>query len=147
MLKTYEKKKAEDDSYEINMMPTIPQLRMTRGNVGICDASLDDDHKHIEDSIGLYSNWRKRGPAYELSFGTLYGKDVKNLLTAGRCISSETFMWDITRVIPVCAVTGEAAGAAAVLSNDMTKINLKALQDYLKSAGVNLSREMRENRR
>ena len=23
-------------------------------------------------------------------------------------------MWDITRVIPVCAVTGEAAGAAAV---------------------------------
>ena len=40
----------------------------------------------------------------EQSSADVYGKDVKNLLTAGRCISSETLMWDITRVIPVCAV-------------------------------------------
>lgn len=117
---------------------SIPQLRMTRGIVGICDASLDDDHKHIEDSIGLYSNWRKRGPAYELSFGTLYGKDVKNLLTAGRCISSETLMWDITRVIPVCAVSGEAAGVAAAMTDDVHSLEVSALQNKLREKGVKI---------
>ena len=111
---------------------------MTRGIVGICDASLDDDHKHIEDSIGLYSNWRKRGPAYELSFGTLYGKDVKNLLTAGRCISSEMLMWDITRVIPVCAVSGEAAGVAAAMTDDVHSLEVSALQNKLREKGVKI---------
>jgi len=27
-------------------------------------------------------------------------------------------MWDITRVIPSCAVTGQAAGAAAAITDD-----------------------------
>ena len=133
---------ARRENGEEKVFPTciasIPQLRMTRGIVGICDASLDDDHKHIEDSIGLYSNWRKRGPAYELSFGTLYGKDVKNLLTAGRCISSETYMWDITRVIPVCAVSGEAAGVAAAMTDDVHSLEVSALQNKLREKGVKI---------
>ena len=127
---------------EEKLFPTciasIPQLRMTRGIVGIKDASLDDDHKYIEDSVGIYSNWRKRGPAYELSFGTLYGKDVKNLLTAGRCISSETLMWDITRVIPVCAVSGEAAGVAAAMTDDVHNLKVADLQTKLDKNGIKI---------
>ena len=117
---------------------TIPQLRMTRCIVGISEATLDDDHKYIEDSVGIYSNWRKRGPAYELSFGTLYGKRVKNLLTAGRCISADNEMWDITRVIPVCAVSGEAAGVAAAMTDDVKSIKIEDLQTKLVNNGVKL---------
>ena len=127
---------------EEKLFPTciasIPQLRMTREIVGICDASLDDDHKYIEDSVGVYSNWRKRGPVYELSFGTLYGKDVKNLLAAGRCLSAELPMWDITRVIPVCAVSGEAAGVAAAMTDDVHSLNVADLQTKLCKNGVKL---------
>ena len=127
---------------EEKLFPTciasIPQLRMTRCIVGMTDASLDDDHKFIEDSVGIYSNWRKRGPAYELSFGTLYGKQIKNLLSAGRCISSEELMWDITRVIPVCAVSGEAAGTAAAMTDDVHSLKVADLQIKLCKNGVKL---------
>ena len=117
---------------------SIPQLRMTRCIVGISEATLDDDHKYIEDSVGIYSNWRKRGPAYELSFGTLYGNDVKNLLTAGRCICADDELWDITRVIPVCAVSGEAAGIAAAMTDDVKNIKIEELQTKLCKNGVKL---------
>ncbi len=42
-------------------------------------------HKRFDDSVGMFSDWRKKGPVYELPFGTLYGNDVKNLICAGRC--------------------------------------------------------------
>lgn len=35
-----------------------------------------------------------------------------NLAAAGRCISVSTDMWDITRVIPTAAMTGQAAAWA-----------------------------------
>ena len=47
-------------------------------------------------------------------------------------------MWNVTRVIPVCAVTGEAAGTAAGLTDDFTQIDMALLQRTLQSAGVRL---------
>ena len=41
---------------------------------------------------------------------------LSNVLAAGRCISSEGDAWEVTRVIPVAALTGEAAGTAAALA-------------------------------
>ena len=63
---------------------------------------------------------------------------MKNLLVAGRCISVTDAMWDITRVIPDCAVTGEAAGVAAALSRDFTTIDIAELQAELSRRGVKL---------
>ena len=50
-------------------------------------------------------------------------------------------MWDVTRVIPVCAVTGEAAGTAAALFDDfrLDVRQIKALQSALHDAGVRTS--------
>ena len=45
-------------------------------------------------------------------------------------------MWEITRVIPSCAVTGEAAGAAAAMTDDFSSLDVKKLQKYLTSKGV-----------
>ncbi len=119
-------------------IPTIPQIRMTRRIAGAYMQAEEEMHKRFEDSVGLFSDWRKRGPVYELPFRTLYGNDVKNLITAGRCISVTDGMWDITRVIPVCAVSGEAAGAAAAMSDDFASLDVKKLQAELESRGVKL---------
>jgi len=61
-----------------------------------------------------------------------------NLITAGRCISVTNAMWDITRVIPTCAVTGQAAGTAAALSNDFSKLDVSQLRSKLLQQGVKL---------
>ncbi|MBR2466472.1 MAG: FAD-dependent oxidoreductase [Clostridia bacterium] len=117
---------------------TIPQLRMTRKLVGEYVLDEFEVHKHFESSIGMISDWRKRGPVFEIPFETLYGKEVKNLITAGRCISVTDNMWDITRAIPDCAVTGEAAGVAAAMSDDFTTLDIKKLQMELVRRGVKL---------
>lgn len=115
---------------------TVPQVRMTRRLSG--KYTIDDTEMHAEfgDSVGMFSDWRKRGPVYELPFSTLTGERIHNLLAAGRCISVTDAMWDITRVIPVCAVSGQAAGTAAAMSGDMTEINVEELQKKLMKNGV-----------
>ena len=40
------------------------------------------------------------------------------------------------RVIPCCAVTGQAAGTAAAMSDDFSALDVKALQAALVADGV-----------
>lgn len=112
-------------------LATIPQLRMTRRIVGEYTLSSEEMHKRFNDSIGMVSDWRKRGPIYEVPFRTLYSKSVRNLITAGRCTSVTDGMWDVMRVIPCCAVTGEAAGLAAALTDDFAALDITVLQKKL----------------
>jgi hypothetical protein len=111
---------------------------MTRRLCGAYILHDTETHKSFDDSIGMISDWRKRGPAYEIPFRCLYGQEVRNLLAAGRNISVTDDMWDITRVIPPCAVTGEAAGTAAALSNDMRYLDIRELQARLIKQNVKL---------
>lgn len=126
---------ANDPDYQPTTIATIPQLRMTRRVVG--EYTLDDveTHKFFNDSIGMVSDWRKRGPIYEVPFRTLYSTKTKNLLFAGRITSVTDAMWDIMRVIPCCAVTGEAAGIAASMGSDMTTVNIADLQAEIVKRG------------
>lgn len=131
--------KAQQNSHPLAQpvtMATIPQVRMTRRIDGVYTLATEQMHTYFEDSIGLVSDWRKRGPVYEVPFGTLYSDKVKNLLCAGRCTSVTDGMWDIMRVIPCCAVTGEAAGVAAALTDDMTALDIQQLQAVLRKNGV-----------
>ena len=127
-----------DDSYVPVAISSIPLVRMSRRLAG--EYTLDDseDHKFMADSIGMTGDWRKRGPAYEIPFRTMYCRDVKNLLAAGRHISVTDAMWDITRVIPPCAVTGEAAGTAASIGIDFTALDINELQRHLANRNVKL---------
>jgi len=132
-------KKRKDDP---NLIPvtiaTVPQIRMSRKIVGEYVLSAKEMHQYFEDSIGMVSDWRKRGPIYEVPFRTLYSAAVKNLICAGRCTSVNEAMWDIMRVIPCCAVTGQAAGTAAAMTDDFTALDVSALQKKLKDNGVRL---------
>ncbi|HCX65895.1 MAG TPA: hypothetical protein DHN33_11885, partial [Eubacteriaceae bacterium] len=109
------KHKKEDPDYWPVSISSIPLLRMTRRLVGNYTLHDQEMHTPFEDSIGLISDWRKKGPIYEVPYRCLVGPKIKNLLVAGRNVSVTDDMWDITRVIPACAVTGQAAGTAAAM--------------------------------
>ncbi len=130
------KKRERDDTLLPVTIATTPQIRMTRRIIGEYELSHTEMHKYFEDSIGMVSNWKKRGPVYEVPFRTLYNAKVKNLICAGRCTSVNETMWDIMRVIPCCAVTGQAAGTAASMTDDFSNINIKELQELLVANGV-----------
>lgn len=115
---------------------TIPQIRMTRQIVGEYRMVSTDDRKYMQDSVGMVSDWRKRGPVYEVPFGSLYSAKVKNLICAGRCTCATEDMWDLMRVIPCCAVTGQAAGTAAALTEDFPLLDVAYLQKVLQENGV-----------
>ena len=84
----------------------------------------------------MIGDWRKPGPVYELPYRILYGNRIVNLCSAGRCISVTDAMWDISRVIPACAVTGQAAGTAAALTGNFPTLAVPVLQAALRKAGV-----------
>ena len=129
------------EQHSLSTLATIPQLRMTRR---ICGAyTLDDveDFRHFDDSIGMIGDWRKRGPAYEIPLRTLYSNELVNCMAAGRIISVSDAMWDISRVIPPCAITGQAAGTAMAMTDDITSLCTVQLQHELVNQGVKLHLE------
>lgn len=83
-----------------------------------------------------FQTGKKRGPVYEVPFRTLYSKKIKNLIVAGRCTSVNETLWDVMRVIPCCAVTGQAAGTAAAITDDFSTLDVTVLQNKLKQNGV-----------
>lgn len=130
-------------THMITSIASIPQVRMTRGLKGEYWMTKDDNHKQFADSVGMFSDWHGKGngSCYEVPFRALHGSKIKNLASAGRTIAAEDWMWDLTRVIPVCSVTGEAAGTAAALSRNFTDVNIEKLQAKLVANGVKLHRD------
>lgn len=135
-LHSFLKKGGCNSKRSMTSMTSIPQFRMTRRIDGIYTQDISEIRCEYEDSVGMFVNWRKVGPAYELPFSCLKGRKIKNLLAAGRCISSTDDMWDLTRVIPVCAVSGQAAGTAAALFDAFDNIDIKKLQSTLQNNNV-----------
>ena len=127
------------------LMPaTIACLRMTRRLVGACALSEGQMHQWCDDAIGLTGDWRRPGPVYALPLRALRGVRNVNLLAAGRCISADASVWDVTRAIPPCVVTGEAAGTAAAMAarlsgGDVQALDVALLQRQLQAQGVLLN--------
>ena len=95
--------------------------------------------KNGRPKIGLTGDWRKCGPVFALPWRTMMGVENDNLAAAGRCISVTNDMWDITRVIPTAALTGEITGLAAAMAGRrglrLPELNVTLLQDALRSKG------------
>lgn len=130
------KKRESDPATMPVTLATTPQIRMTRRIVGARTLAAAEEHTAMPDSIGMVSNWKKRGPVWEVPFSTLYTPAVRNLLFAGRCTSVDETLWDVMRVIPCCAVTGQAAGIAAAMGDDMAALPIGELQARLRARGV-----------
>lgn len=130
-------------------LPALPNFRMTRRLAGSFTLLAEHAHAWFDDTIGLTGDWRHRGPVWALPYRTIRGERNRNLLTAGRCISSAGRAWDMSRVIPTCAVTGEAAGTAAALAarshaGDAHALPVATLQAQLRSQRVILDRSLVE---
>jgi len=126
------------EAHSMTTLAMIPQVRMTRRIVGKYTMDESDAHKHMPDSIGMIGDWRKRGPVYEVPLRALYTDALVNVAAVGRCISATDPMWDVTRVIPAAAVTGQAAGAALAQNTDLTQVDFTKLQRTLRSSGVRI---------
>jgi hypothetical protein len=131
----------ESPDVQIISLPTLACFRMTRRLVG--SFSLGERHMHewFPETVGLTGDWRKPGPVYAIPLKALCGAKVCNLLVAGRGISADRTVWDVTRAIPTCALTGEAAGTAAALAvsesdSSVHELAPSVVQDHLRRAGA-----------
>lgn len=94
-------------------LPSIPSVRMTRRIDGSYILTEQTSEVWPPNTVAAFGSWREPGPIYPLPLGALFTNEVPNLLAAGRCISSDGMLWDLTRAIPVCALTGEIAAILA----------------------------------
>ncbi len=143
-------------------------IRETRRIMGDYVLNLEDFKSRavFDDEIGRYSypvdihasspakksyaNFMKEITSYRMGKGESYGipyriltpKGLKNVLVAGRCVSTDRYMQSSIRVMPGCYITGQAAGMAAAMMvknrKDSRGINVRELQKKLKLAGAYL---------
>ena len=122
------------------IIPTYDGMRMTRRLKGAYELDESEAFVDFEDSVGMTGDWRKAGPVFALPWRTIMGTENDNIAAAGRCISVTTDMWDITRVIPTAAVTGQAAGLGAALAVQkgvgLQELSVAYLQSVLRSHGA-----------
>ena len=139
MAKEFVKKK-DKKQYSLLALPGMAQFRTTRRITGFYELTSADVFARFEDSVGCVGDWRKAGPIYEIPYRTLIAPGLKNMLTAGRTIAAKDDAWEVTRVIPVAALTGQAAGTAAALAlesgEDVAQIDIQKLQTFLEDTGV-----------
>ncbi len=128
-------------------------LLSTCTEVGVRASRLLDGVKRIDkqaalsgvlppDTVAVSGDDRLKYPEFGIPYGTLLPKGVDNLLAAGRCISVAPDLIDRVRLIPVCVVTGEAAGVAAALAAKAgvtpREVPVAEIQKILKSQGAYL---------
>jgi ribulose 1,5-bisphosphate synthetase/thiazole synthase len=105
---------------EVFMLQTASQLgvRATRLLDGVArvDKKGAVSGKTFEDVVAFSGDDSLKHPAFAIPYGALLPKSVDNVIAAGRCISSAPDLIDRVRLIPVCLVTGHAAGVAAALA-------------------------------
>jgi len=140
-------KKDPDAVIEPFYIPSIPCFRATRRLVGEQSMREEDMHKWFDDTVGLTGDWRRRGPVFAITMRMLRGVANANLLAAGRCYSMDTSTWDCGRVIPTCAITGEAAGLAAAIAalhknGNVRAIGIRSFQAKMRRNGNLLSEEL-----
>ncbi len=105
---------------EVYLMQTTPQLgvRATR----LLDGEARVDKKGaaqgavFADTVAVSGHDGLKLPEFQIPYRALLPKTVDNVIAAGRCISCAPDLIDRVRLIPVCMVTGQAAGVAAALS-------------------------------
>ena len=110
----------------------VRETRRIMGEYIICDEDVEKGTK--KDDVVVHNAWflidihnptgggqaegvSQPAKPYDIPYRALLPKGVKNLLTAGRCISGTHRAHASYRVMAICMATGEAAGVAAALAS------------------------------
>ncbi|GGZ38079.1 hypothetical protein GCM10007049_34200 [Echinicola pacifica] len=127
----------EADNLVLDWVGSLPGRRESRRFMGdyILTQKDMETYKHFEDAIG-YGGWSldEHNPGgienlseppsyfhdrfnkpYEVPFRSLYSKNIKNLMFAGRNVSVTHIALSSTRIQGTCALMGQAVGTAAAL--------------------------------
>ena len=119
--------------YSLTEHDVLNQARFD-DSIGIFPEFLDGHNIAIMPSTGRY---------FQIPFGVIVPQKVKNLLVAGRCISSDHVAYAATRQMMCCIATGQGAGTAAAVSitNGVTsdEVNIGMVQKSLKKQGVRIA--------
>jgi ribulose 1,5-bisphosphate synthetase/thiazole synthase len=125
----------------------IGQYVMTRDDILSC-GRFDDSIAvasyplDIHHSVGGGCTLEWSGDCYDIPYRSLVPLKVKNLLVAGRSISTTHEAMSAIRVMAPCMAMGEAAGRAAKMAVrdkvDPSEINVKKLQEELLAKGAYL---------
>ncbi|MBT9777480.1 FAD-dependent oxidoreductase [Clostridium sp. MCC353] len=80
--------------------------------------------------------------SFQIPYRALIPVNIKNMLTAGRCISADHVAESGIRAISACMMTGQAAGTAAAMASakgvNTDEIDIRELQDNLRSQGIRI---------
>lgn len=89
------------------------------------------------------AGWRQRLEPYSIPLRCLLVKGFPNLLTAGKCISTDQVVHSSCRMTPTCCAMGQAAGTAAALAvergvAELREVPVSALRSVLAADGIQL---------
>jgi len=116
----------------VGMIPGKRESRRLVGDYIMTQADIEGRWKELPDGVA-FGGWpmddhpalgfdapgqkpyrpAKYAEPYNIPLGSLYSKNVRNLIMAGRNISASHVAFTSTRVMKTCAVIGQAAGTAA----------------------------------
>lgn len=141
-----EKMRKTEGCSDAFMMQTCPLVgvRATRLLDGVAQVSKKTatDLTKFNDVVAVSGHDGLRLPEFQIPYGALLPKKMDNLLVAGRCISTASDIVDRVRLIPVCVVTGHAAGVASALAAKQgvtpRDVPVSEIQKVLKEQGAYL---------
>ena len=84
-----------------------------------------------------------QGEYYTIPYRCLIPQGAKNMLVAGRCISTDHVAQASVRIMPICCTMGEAAGTALALAKssgaqDVRAVDIQTLQEQLVAQGLKI---------
>lgn len=147
MWRLVEKMRATPGYEDTYVMNSCSQVGVRASRLIKTDYTLDmsetNAHRVFADAIGLSGDDTFTRGAFQIPYRTLLPSGIDNLLVAGRAIGVAPNVIDRVRLIPVCMVTGQAAGTAAALSVRSgcapRQIDVTQLRDALLAANVCLA--------
>ena len=114
-------------------------LSLKRFDDAIACTNYDIDI-HNPSGTGTSHHFFKAGEYYTIPYRCLIPKGVRNMLVAGRCISSTHEAQASYRIMPVCSNLGEACGVALSQlkgkNEDVRNVDIKLLQETLIENGA-----------
>lgn len=79
----------------------------------------------------------QKGESYGIPYRCLVPRKLRNVLVAGRCVSTDRFLQASLRVMPGCYITGQAAGVAAAMAaasaGDVRAVDVNELHRRLRA--------------
>ena len=119
------------------VLPTMPQFRTIAKITGHETIRYDNMNSFVETSVGICADWRYPNRVFETPLGALFPKDVSGVIVAGRIIATDNEAWEVFRVIPAAAMTGEIAGTIVAVSKttDIDSQDIDFLRQELAQKG------------